>query len=84
MRKVFLLVALGAMMNLAPAYGQGNKDWCTDAHMTQMDAQVAKMTDATKKKSAMGHLQASKDAMNKGDTAGCIKHMEAAHKDMGI
>jgi hypothetical protein len=52
--------------------------------MAQMDAQVAKMTDATKKKAAQEHLQASKDAMKKGDTAGCIKHMEEAHKSMGI
>jgi hypothetical protein len=84
MHKVPLLVAFVAVMTFGPAYGQGNKDWCTDAHMAQMDAQVAKMTDATKKKAAQEHLQASKDAMKKGDTAGCIKHMEEAHKSMGI
>jgi len=61
MHRVPLLVAFVAMMTFGPAYGQGNKDWCTDAHMAQMDAQVAK-----------------------GDTAGCIKHMEEAHKSMGI
>jgi hypothetical protein len=81
-----LIVAFGALMALTPAYGQADKEyhWCTDTHMQQMDRDVAKMTDAAKKKSATEHLQQSKDAMKKGDTDGCIKHMEAAHKDMGL
>jgi hypothetical protein len=49
-----------------------------------MDAKVAAMTDATKKKSAQKHLDASKAAMKGGDTAGCIKHMKEAHKEMGL
>jgi hypothetical protein len=52
--------------------------------MQTMDAKVAEMTDAAKKKSAQAHLDASKAAMKAGDTDGCIEHMKAAHKDMGL
>ena len=79
-----IIATFVAVIAMSPAYGQDDKHWCTDAHMQQMDAEVAKMTDEAKKKSAMEHLQASKDAMDKGDTAGCVQHMEQAHKDMGL
>jgi hypothetical protein len=62
----------------APAYAQDKEAWCTDAHMKQMDAKVAKMTDAKM------HLSESKAAMKKKDTTGCIEHMEEAHKAMGM
>jgi len=52
--------------------------------MKQMDAQVAKMPDAKMQKSAKMHLSQSKAAMKKKDMAGCIKHMEEAHKAMGM
>jgi hypothetical protein len=35
-------------------------------------------------KSVKMHLSESKAAMKKKDTAGCIEHMEAAHKAMGM
>ena len=35
-------------------------------------------------KSAQMHLDQSKAAMKKKDTKGCIKHMEEAHKAMGL
>jgi hypothetical protein len=57
---------------------------CTDTHFTQMQDMIAMMTDATKKNEAMAHLELSKAAMKKGDTAECIKHMLEAHKDMGM
>jgi hypothetical protein len=81
-----VLIAAGfcALMALGPAYAQDKKAWCTDAHMAQMDADVAKMTDAKMQKSAKMHLDESKAAMKKDDTAGCIKHMEEAHKAMGM
>ena len=63
------------------AYAQ---DLCTDVHMKQMDDMIAKMTDAAKKKDATTHLDMSKAAMKKGDKAGCMKHMEEAHKAMGM
>jgi hypothetical protein len=62
----------------------GAQDLCNDAHMKQMDDMIAKMTDATKKKEATMHLDMSKAAMKKGDTAGCMKHMNEAHKAMGM
>jgi hypothetical protein len=77
-----------ALMALVPAYGQEKmdkgKEWCTDAHMKQMDADIAKMSDAAKQKEANSHLTMSKDAMKAKDTAGCVKHMEEAHKAMGL
>jgi hypothetical protein len=30
------------------------------------------------------HLDMSKAAMKKSDTAGCMKHMDEAHKAMGM
>jgi hypothetical protein len=88
MHKAPLAAAFVVLMALAPAYGQEKKDmgkeWCTAAHMKQMDADIAKMSDAAKKKEAKSHLKMSKDAMKAKDTAGCVKHMEEAHKAMGM
>jgi hypothetical protein len=52
--------------------------------MKKMDDMIAKITDASKKKAATAALDMSKAAMKKGDTAGCMKHMEEAHKAMGL
>ena len=52
--------------------------------MKQMDAQLAKMRDAKMQKLAKMHLSQSKAAMKKKDMAGCIKHMEEAHKAVGL
>ena len=59
-------------------------DFCTDAHMKQMDKMIAEMTDPTKQKEATAALDQSKAAMGKGDRAGCMKHMAEAHKVMGL
>jgi hypothetical protein len=82
MRKTSLAAAFVAALALTPAYAA--EDLCTEAHMTQMDEMVGKMTDATKKKEAMMHLDMSKAEMKKGDKAACMKHMEEAHKAMGM
>jgi hypothetical protein len=84
MPKISLVVAFAVVMALAPAYAADKADWCTDAHMKQMDDAVTKMTDADKKKTAMTHLEMSKAEMKKGNTAECIKHMEEAHQAMGM
>jgi hypothetical protein len=84
MSRVSLLALVIAVLASAPACGQDKKSWCTDAHMSEMDQKVAQITDATKKKDATTHLQQSKAAMSKGDTAGCIQHMEQAHEAMGM
>ena len=60
------------------------KEWCTDAHMQQMEDDIAKMTNATKQKEAKSHLTMSKDAMKAKDNDGCVKHMEETHKAMGL
>ena len=82
MLKATLIAASIAVTALSPAYAA--QDLCNDAHMKQMDEMIAKMTDATKKKEATTALDMSKAAMKKGDTAGCMKHMDEAHKAMGM
>jgi len=74
-------ILVTTFLAVSPAYAQ---DLCNDAHMKQMDDMIAKMTDATKKTEATMHLDMSKTAMKKGDTAECMKHMEEAHKAMGM
>ena len=82
MRQISIAAAFVSVLALTPAYAAD--DLCIEAHMTQMDEMVAKMTDATKKKDTMMHLDMSKAEMKKGDKAACMKHMEEAHKSMGM
>ena len=82
MLKTSVLGAFLAVVALSPAYAA--QDLCNDAHMNQMDDMITKMTDAAKKKEATTALDMSKAAMKKGDTAGCMKHMDEAHKAMGL
>jgi hypothetical protein len=84
MFRALLAVALFAAVAAGTAQAADNKDWCTDAHMAQMDADIARMADPKKKESAQLHLDLSKAAMKKSDTAGCVKHMEETHKAMGM
>ena len=78
---VFFGVSLVVMV-LSPAYAAQN--FCNDAHMKQMDNMIAEMTDAIKKAEATAALDKSKAAMEKGDTAECMKYMDEAHKAMGL
>jgi hypothetical protein len=75
------LAALIAAMALSPAYAA---DLCTDAHMTQMDGMIAKMTDAAKQKEATAALDKSKAAMKAGNKTECMKYMDQTHKAMGL
>jgi hypothetical protein len=86
MRVTSFAVALLTMVATLPVHGQEDKakEWCTEAHMAAMDAQIDKLTDADKKKSATMHLDMSKAAMKKKDMDGCVKHMEDAHTAMGL
>jgi hypothetical protein len=88
MLKAPVIAAFVAVMACVPVYAQEKMDkgseWCTDAHMKQMDADIAKMSDAAKQKEAKSHLTMSKDAMKAKDTAGCVAHMEEVHKAMGM
>jgi hypothetical protein len=81
MLKMSLAAAFLAVIGLSQAYAQ---DLCNDAHMKQMDQMIAEMTDAAKQKEATAALDQSKAAMQKGDTAGCMKYMDEAHKAMGL
>ena len=81
MIKALPVAVFVTVMSLSPAYAAGE---CTEAHMRQMDGMIAKMTDAAKKKEATMHLDMSKAEMRKGNEAGCMKHMNEAHKAMGL
>ena len=83
MTKTICIAALLSMMALAPAYSAAPKE-CTDAHMKQMDAMIAKMSDAVKKKEATSALDMSKAEMKKGNMEGCMKYMKQAHTAMGL
>jgi hypothetical protein len=52
---IVALIALIAVMALPPAYSAPRE--CTDAHMREMDAIIANMTDRTKKKEAATNQQ---------------------------
>jgi hypothetical protein len=78
--KAFVIGALITIMSMAPAYSAPKE--CTDAHMKQMDAMIAKMTDRTKKKEAAAALKMSKAEMKKGNMEGCMKYMIDAHTAM--
>jgi len=77
------IATLVTMIALVPAYGAAPKE-CTDAHMKQMDAMIAKMTDAAKQKEATTALDMSKAEMKKGNMDGCMKYMKQAHTAMGL
>ena len=81
MLKTSLVAAFLAIIPFSPAYAA---DLCNDAHMKQMDDMIAKITDTAMQKQATAALDMSKAAMKKGDTAECMKHMEEAHKAMGM
>jgi hypothetical protein len=86
MRVTSCAVALLTMLATAPVHSQEDKanEWCTEAHMAEMDTRISKLSDADKRKSAMMHLDMSKAAMKKKDMDGCVKHMEEAHSAMGL
>jgi hypothetical protein len=80
MAKAIVIAALVAIMAVAPAYSVPRE--CTDPHMKEMDAMIAKMTDRTKKKEATAALNMSKAEMKKGNIEGCMKYMIDAHTAM--
>jgi hypothetical protein len=82
MLRISVAAALMAFTTISPAYA--GTDECTDAHMQQMDQMIAEMTDEAKQKEATMHLDQSKAAMKAGDMDGCMKHMDEAHKAMGL
>ena len=83
MLKAYVLAVFIAATAVSPTYA-ASQNLCNDAHMKQMDEMIAKMTDAAKQKEAITHLDMSKAEMKKGDMAACMKHMNEAHKAMGM
>lgn len=81
MLRQVLLATVVPLTVLGSAQAQ---DLCNDAHMKQMDQMIADMTDAEKQKEAIAALDQSKAAMEKGDTAECMKYMDEAHQAMGL
>jgi hypothetical protein len=83
MPKTIAVAALVTMMALAPAYSAAPKE-CTDAHMKQMDAMIAKMSDAAKKKEATSALDMSKAEMQRGNMGRLHEVYEAGSAAMGL
>jgi hypothetical protein len=83
LRQTICIATLTTVIALTPAYSAAPKE-CTDAHMKQMDAMIAKMTDAAKQKEATTALDMSKAEMKKGNKEGCMKYMKEAHTAMGL
>ena len=84
MLKTICIAALTMVMSLATAYGAGMPKECTDAHMKQMDAMIAKMTKAAKKKEVTTALDMSKAEMKNDNMEGCMKYMkEASNRTFG-
>ena len=55
---------------------------CTQADWTKVNDAAGKMTDATKKATAMKELAMAKDMMDKKDMAACTTHMAAANSTL--
>jgi hypothetical protein len=51
---------------------------CSEASMTKANADMMKMTDATKKAATMKEMEMAKEMMMKKDEKGCMMHMEKA------
>ena len=81
MIKTALIAAFLSAIVFAPASAA---DLCNDAHMKKMDEMIAAMENADEKDAANAALDKSKAAMQKGDNDACMKHMNEAHKAMGL
>ena len=79
MKSIVGIASFAALLAIAPLQAQAA---CTEADMTKMEAEAAKMTDATKKDGAMKEMMMAKESMGKKDDAGCATHMENAMKMM--
>lgn len=78
-RTIAYAVFTAALFSAAPAFAQTSGAMnCSDASMTKANADMMKMTDATKKAAAMKEMDMAKDMMAKKDEKGCMMHMEKA------
>jgi hypothetical protein len=82
MFKTSIAIAFLAAGLAGPAFAAD--DLCNDGHMKQMDAMIAKMSDAAKQKEATAALDASKAAMKAGDNGGCLMQITHAHAALAL
>jgi hypothetical protein len=80
-KSTLALASLAFALALTPVQAQ-TKMSCTEADMTKMNAEGAKMTDATKKAAVMKEMGMARDMMAKKDMTGCMTHMDNAMKIM--
>lgn len=79
LKSTIALASLAFALTLAPAMAQ-MKMSCTQADITKLEAEGAKMTDATKKTAMMKEIVMAKDMMAKKDNVSCMTHMDNAMK----
>jgi hypothetical protein len=81
-KSTLMYASSAAVLTLLVATTGANAAACTQADMTKMDADIAGMTDATKKAGAMKEMTMAREMMAKSDNAGCMMHMDGAMKMM--
>ena len=85
-RTTLMLASLGCALAITSVQAQTAAPvkpmTCTQAELTSLDADAAKMTDATKKAAAVKEVTMAKDMMVKNDVKGCTTHMDNAMKMM--
>ena len=82
-KTTFIAGVLSAMVITAAYAAESKSLGCTEAHFKQMDTLAAQFT-GEKQQVVEKHLQMSKDAFAKGDTEGCLQHMQEAQLVIGI
>ena len=76
------LILASAVCAFALIATQAQAVSCTQADMMKMDADMAKMTDTTKKTAAMKEMTMAREMMTKKDDTACMMHMNNAMKMM--
>lgn len=81
-RSIAYAAISAALFAAVPAVAQTSgammKMDCSEATMAKANADMMKMTDATKKSAAMKEMEMAKGMMAKKDEKGCMMHMEKA------
>ena len=80
-KSTLTFASFAVMLAMSPVQAQTPMT-CSQAELTKMDADTAKMTDVTKRTETMKEMTMAKDLMAKNDMKGCMTHMENAMKMM--
>ena len=81
-KSTLMCVASACVLTVLAATSGASAATCTQADMTKMDADVAAMSDATKRDAAMKEMTMAREMRAKSDNAGCMMHMDGAMKMM--